>query len=594
MSVLALLAAETQTFAADVLEDGWFDTSMPVPVMYLEGNLEQIARTHGQFVSHHPQGKNTVKQLGSMVEERLRKSESLSNSFLRTTVTMLYRYFVRDPMVEHVPEHYRKAYAAFAKASGISEDEVLDALVTPDAALRAVSLLYKSELAPELAANFGCTSVIWDSSNTSALHGRNLDYESVGFWDRNQLIMHIVPKEGLAHVAVTALGVHSTGITAFNEAGLTLAIHQFTFDDTASRGTPMPVIASEVIRFSRNINDAIAIIRSFPRAGGWAYVLSQGHDRAIVEASAKDVAVRRSSERFFYQTNHVSSPALAKRQVFYTPGSWLDSFNRTETLKRVNDRGANKGWANAQRVAALLGSYEVEGKNRVAGTTIAKLDNVQSVIMDASRRRLWIAVGTHEKAPNEGHYVEYRWNDLRSSQPPEIGHEKVFVNTRPPNKLRSYLRQVNSIALDSPDQTRSNLLSTYVAQAGNAPGSWPGYFLRVWHELKTGPQTEERAQELLRVLDVGLSDPELVVRSNDTQISERTRHRVSLGHLFRGRLLDLIGRRGEAIYEYQTAKRLSAFERVGKAADKNTRSPYQWANVKNIAIDWPGIDLYAY
>ena len=582
-SLLSLLSGAASTHAADVLDGAWFDTSMPVPVMHLEGTLEQMAHAHGQFVARHPQGKDTVKQLGAMVEERLRKSESFSNPVLRTAATMLYRHLIRNPMVDHLPEHYRKAYEAFAKASGIPEDEVIDALVTPDAALRAVSLLYRSELAPELPANFGCTSVIWDSGNTTALHGRNLDYESVGFWDKNQVIMHVIPKEGLAHVAFTALGVHSTGITAFNEAGLTLAIHQFTFDDTASRGTPMPVIASEVIRFSRTINDAINIIRSFPRAGGWAYVLSQGHDRAVVESSAGEVAVRRSSERFFYQTNHVSSPALAKRQVFYTPGSWLDSFNRTETLKRVKERGASKGWATPQRVAALLGSYEVEGKQTLAGGTIAKLDNVQSVIMDASNRRVWIAVGSSEKAPNEGHYVEYRWKNLRSPQPPQVMQEKISATQHSSNKLRTYLRQAQSH-----EEKRSSLLREYVEQAHAMPGTWPGYFLNVWHELKTGPQTEASAHALLKTLDQAMTT------FTDAGLSPRTRHRISLGHLFRGRLLDLLGRRGEALYEYQTAQRISPFARVSKAADKGTRSRYEWSDAKKLAIDWAGIDLYSY
>src|SRR5581483_10850129 len=100
------------------------------------------------------------------------------------------------------------------------------------------------------------------------------------------LILHVISKEGLAYVAVTALGIHAPGITAFNEAGLTLAVHQLTFDDVQSSGTPMPIISAEVIRNARTIDDAIAIIRSFPRAGGWAYVLSRGRDRAVVETSA--------------------------------------------------------------------------------------------------------------------------------------------------------------------------------------------------------------------------------------------------------------------------------------------------------------------
>lgn len=590
-SVLALIAVPLH--AADIVENGWLDQSLPVPVMHVEGSLEQIARAHGQLVARHPSGKQTLLSLATMVEEKINKSSSLSNPLARSIVWLLYRSFVRNPMVEHIPEQYRRAYLAFAQAAGLSEDDVLDALVTPDAALRAVSILYGTEIAPELQPNFGCTSVIWDSGNASVLHGRNLDYESVGYWDKNQLVMQIVPKEGLAHVAVTALGVHTTGITAFNEAGLTLAVHQLTIDDTTSRGTPMPIIASEVIRFARNINDAIKIIKSFPRAGGWAYVLSQGRDRAVVETSAGEVAVRRSSERFFYQTNHVSSPALAKRQIFYSAGSWLDSFYRADQLSRFKKTLGSKTWATPQDLAQILTSYEVSGHSEIAGSTVAKLDNVQSVIINANRRRLWIAVGDDDHAPNEGKYIEYSWDNLRQTKPPRVqSHlQNIIARQGKAPKLRALLRKTNNLAVDSPDQTRSALLKQYMQTANDGPGSWPGTFLHVWHELKTGPHTADQADLLLNELERALSDPAF---ATDTSLQPRVSHYLSLGHLFRGRLFDLLNKRGLALYEYHAAARIAPFERVQNAAHLGIKSRYSWAQTKSIAIDWPGIDLYSY
>lgn len=557
--------------------------------MHLEGSIEQIARAHGALLARHPDSKKTIQYLGTLVEHKLAASPQLSNSALRAGASWLYRKFIRDPMIEHTPERYRSAYRQFAKAAGIDEELLWDALVLPDAALRSVSLLYKTELAPLLPANFGCTSVIWNSGSATVLHGRNLDYEGVGFWDRDQVILHIVPQEGLAHVAMTGMGVHAPGITAFNEAGLTLSIHQLTFNDTQSTGTPLAVISAEVIRNARTIDDAIAIIRGFPRAAGWAYVLSQGLDRAVVESSANELAIRRSSERFFYQTNHVSSPALAKHEIFYTAGSWIDSHERAETLRRFHESGSSKGFATPERVAALIGAHNASGVPRLAGGVTAKLDNIQSVIMDASRRRLWIGVGADGVAPNEGRYVEYRWRDLRSPEPPEVvrGSE---VAMPPTSKLRRLLRKVAHHSHSAPEKDRSGLLRQYIASAQGQPGTWQGYYMHVWHELRNGPQTSEAALELLKNLDVALQDPEL----NIERPSSGIRHRLGVGRLYRGRLLDLLGRRSEALYEYHSAKRLSQFGRVIKAAEKNIRRPYKWQHTRTIAVDWAGIDLFNY
>lgn len=583
--------------ATEKVQGAWYDDSaeFPVPVMHLEGSIEQVARAHGQLLAKHPEKKATLHYLGTLVEHKLAQSSALSNPLLRAGVSWLYRHFIRNPMIEHTPERYRAAYKEFASAAGVDEDEVWDALVLPDAALRSVSLLYKTELGPVLPPSFGCTSLIWNSGQATVLHGRNLDYEGIGLWDKNQLIMHVIPQEGLAYVAITAMGVHAPGITAFNEAGLTLSIHQLTFDDAQAGGTPMAVISAEIIRDARGIDDAIAIIKGFPRAGGWAYVLSQGQDRAVVESSAGELAIRRSSERFFFQTNHVSSPALAKHEIFYTPGSWLDSHERADTLKAYGRSGRATGFATPARIAALIGAHEASGKPRVAGGITAKLDNIQSVIMDASRRRLWVAVGDKgaaPNAPNEGRYVEYRWSDLRSPAPPEVTGAEIKAEPMPAEsaKLRRYLRMAAQQNLRDPERERSEWLAKYVAEANGRAGSWPGYYLHVFHELKNGPQNKDAAASLLKSLEVALQDSAL----NTDLTNNASRHRLSLGRLFRGRLLDLLDRRSEALYEYHAARRLASFGRVAKAAEQNIRRPYRWKQTRALAIDWGGLDLYQY
>jgi hypothetical protein len=598
------IAAEKTASKIDVVEGAWFNTSFPIPVMHLEGTIEEVARQHGLLAARHPGGRDTLAYLAGVVDHKLASNPRLAkHPVLRGAAKWVYRHFIRNPMVDHLPERYLNAYAEYAKAAGVPEDEVLDALVLPDAALRLVSLLYNTEAAPMLPDSFGCTSIIWNAGPESVLHGRNLDYDGVGYWDKNQVIMHVIPSsaDGLAYVAVAALGVHAPGITAFNETGLTLAMHQLTFNDSRSNGTPMPVIAAEIIRNARTIDDAIAIIRGFPRAGGWAYVLSQGRDRAVVEASASDVAIRRSSEPFFFQTNHVSSPALSSLQIFYSPGSWLDSFERAETLAKEVSSGEVKGWATPERVAALLGDH---GKPaRVAGGTITKLDNIQSVIMDASHRRLWISKGDADSAPNEDNYLEYRWSDLRSADPPELtGAEVSLVPEDELGPLGARLREILRKASSQADpDARPRLLAEYASRveqhvSGDVPpaGTWSGLYLGAWQLLHDGPADPATATRALHLIDLALKDPGLNEIKTAVAAAEAARHRVALGRFTRARILDLLGHRSEALFEYVVVERSAGFARLKSAATKGLKSRFGWKQARSIAVDWAGIDLYSY
>ncbi|MBI2605491.1 MAG: hypothetical protein HYW49_05355 [Deltaproteobacteria bacterium] len=594
-----------------ISESGWYDARLPVPVLHVEGSIEDVARDHGKLVKLYEKqdGRATLDYFSSILERHLRAYPlAIRFPWLGDLFLWLERRFVSEPMVDHLPDDYEAAFKAMAAEVGFSEQQMWDALTVPDAALWLLSLSSSPEKGPDLPTSFGCTSVIWNTGTDSVLHGRNLDYDGVGYWDRKPLILHVVPKEGLAHVAVTSLGVHATGITAFNEAGLTLAVHQLTTEDTQTAGTPVTVISAEVIRGARGINEAVSIISHFPRTAGWAYVLSQGRDRAVVETTASELAVRRSSDPFFFQTNHVGTPPLAKKQIFRGTGNWIDTFERGERLAAFSALN-EAARATPEKMARILGDRTrapVAGAREpfveaVAGGTIAKLDNIQSVIFDASRRRLWVAVGSPTQAPNESRYVEYRWSDLRSPARPVLTGNTVRA-PGPENALRRLLRQVNirraqagsgDEAAAELRETRKKLLTEYVTRAAAAAANqtrWPGLYLYVWSEMKNRALTKAEpkdAAELLNILDVALADADL---ARDTAYA---RHRKSIGLLTRARLLDLTGDREAAIATYRLTEATAPFEQTRKSAKSGLGNAYTWKGARKLGIDWAVIDLHS-
>ncbi len=584
-------------YSQNIHRDGpnWYNTQYPIPVMHLEGSIEEMAIAHAKFALQNPNGKETLEYFADLPYRYFIHNPSLKNRLvLRKLTEWFYKFVIRKRMLEHVPAVYYGAYKSFAQTLQISEEKIWDGLFIPDIALNGSSLVFGHEQAPILPLSFGCTSIIWNSRAASVLHGRNLDYEGVGYWDQNQVLIHFVPQDGLAHVAVAALGMHASGITAFNETGLTLAIHQLNLDDTQVSATPVVIVSAEVMRQAHNINDAIQIIKSFPRSAGWAYIVSQGQDRAVIETSAHHVEIRRSSTPFFYQTNHVSSEELRKKEIFYTPGGWLDTFERAQTLEQYAKIKGNKELASVQKMANLLGNH-----SRVAGGTLAKLENIQSVIFDANHKRLWIAKGSSSKAPNEGKFIEYRWSHLRSALPPIVSDYEVETSLvkdlgKEKIRLRGLLRKAYNKRLIAHPEKREALLIEYVKNFKefsknkkiNLEGSWPGFYFYVWDFLRKTPI--QNPEHLLEILELALKDPDL---HKDNLYSK---HRFSLGKLFHGRLFDLLNHREKAKVEYQKAIESASFERLKKAAIKNLNSPYTWEDTKKIAVEWGMVDLFQY
>lgn len=580
-SVALLCLALPMAFAQPrMIENGWYEPKLPIPVLHLEGSIETVARAHGKLAASEPHGKDAIHFYGNRLNEYLQNSPALKgHPILQAATRLLYRIFFRNPLLQNTPERYVSAYEGLAKALDEPVSVLWDALVLPDVALRMASLTFRGEVAPLFFPSFGCSSIIWNTGSSSVLHGRNLDYEGAGVWTANPIIMHVLPEEGLAHVAVTTLGIHTPGFTAFNEAGLTLAIHQLTMKDTDSSGTPMPVITAEIMRSARTINDAISILKSFPRTSGWAYVLSQGRDRAVVETSAHELSIRRSSEPIFFQANHVSSPAMQRMQVYYSAGSWLDS---QERMKKLIELTPKKALATPKAVVSLL-----RHRQRLVGATIDKLDNIQSVIFDATRRAVWVQ--------KDDRYYEYRWSDLRSADPPRVSAQTIVIPKAAnpaEEKLRAVLKQAHELPLSEYEnkfamlEKEIPLIEKELAAHRLSPGYWGYLYLYALVGLKT--QQQEHAKAMLAHLQQAAKDPDL--RGN----TEFEKHRQAVGSYLRGALNDVLGNREQALLEYFNCNKNTPFERLKKACSYHQLNPFKLTQAPQFQIDWAGVDLMKY
>src|SRR5262249_3838545 len=124
---------------------------------------------------------------------------------------------------------------------------------------------------------FGCSSFV--SSGKHFLHGRNLDFPGVSFWDRYPVIQSTQRKGWLRYIGFTTAGVPRAGITGINEAQLSVSLHQHYCRETTLKGTLPFATAEEILGRAQTLQQAMDILRESIPATSWAFIITDGKTR---------------------------------------------------------------------------------------------------------------------------------------------------------------------------------------------------------------------------------------------------------------------------------------------------------------------------
>ena len=121
------------------------------------------------------------------------------------------------------------------------------------------------------------------SADGHVRHARNLDYMGVGHWDQEAAVLFYAPDEGQPYVSISSAGVPLGGITAMNQSGLTLAVHQHLGClDFELGGMPVGLIGDQVMRHAHSLSEACAILDGHRPNGGWTYLVASATENAIL------------------------------------------------------------------------------------------------------------------------------------------------------------------------------------------------------------------------------------------------------------------------------------------------------------------------
>ncbi len=455
------------------------------------------------------------------------------------------------------PPHARRALHGLADGAGLGRSALLGAVTMPESYLWVLKLMMQIERpapAPRYAVPLmGCTSAMaWGEATKDGalLHGRNFDYQGVGAWDREQAVVFHRPSDGQPYVSVAAAGILFGGITAMNESGLSLVVHQhMASTDLRLGGTPIGVTGDQVMRHARRLDDARRILDEDKPNGCWTYVIGSAREQAALcyEITPRGRACFRIEDGSFGYSNIYLDPALADSELHLYPSHWRNNAGR---FHRVRDRLADaRGNIDENEIASILGDRS-DPRCRLRHA-ISMPMTVASVVFRPSDGLVYVATGRTPTSNRKFVPFDLAREDVRDDLPALDGGVPSDADAR--DAFDAY-RDAYEAYFNASDTASAR---RHIARAcALAPAEALYHFMQGLLALvDRDPAAAEMAFD--RALELGHPDAE----------------RFAAFHLWRGRSRDVQGRREAALSDYRMVER--ADHAVERAALKGLRRPWR-------------------
>jgi tetratricopeptide (TPR) repeat protein len=454
------------------------------------------------------------------------------------------------------PERARRGIEGLADGARLDRRAVMGAVTMPETylwVLRQVLGLRRPSLAPRHGVPMmGCTSAVaWGGATVdrALYHGRNFDYQGVGAWDTEQAVVFHAPVDGQRYVSIAAAGILFGGITAMNEAGLSLVVHQHLASESfALGGTPVGVVGDEIMRHARSLDDARRILDAHRPNGCWTYVIASGREGAVLcyEVTPKGRAALRFDDETFGYANVYLDPELGATEHYLYPAQWRNNLGRFARVRELLAR--ERGSIDANAVASMLGDT---GTGCPFEGSIAMLMTVASVVFRPQDGAVWVATG---RAPASlGSFVPFSLatESVHAREAMLDGPSKASAGVR--EAWRAY-REAYEAYFNDDDVARARVHVKRATEA--APEAAAFHAAAGLLALRAGDARDAEAA-LDRAIALGHTSDE----------------RLCGMHLWRGRARDALGRRAAALEDYRAA--LGGDALVRSAAEKGRRRAWK-------------------
>jgi hypothetical protein len=316
------------------------------------------------------------------------------------------------------PASLRARTDAFLKALGRAPAERRNVFVL-DLAQNAIGVLGRWGLvhqAAALAPPGACSSfALWGEASEDGrlLHARNFDLLGIGIWERAPTVVFCTPTRGLRYGFVSTRGADVPGVTAFNEAGLTLSAHTRFHREVTFDGLGVVDLGHMIASRATSLADAVAIAIEQRIASSWGIVVSSAHERRaiVIETHAGRIAVHRPrpGARHLAATNR-NRVAVMQRGELAPSEAWVRySDGREAVLERHLEGARGLGVGDATRLLSSHEAGDVPGWERLTGDCPAQTITIQSAVVDPEREELWVSTGGAPTSKGPWVRVPWRW-----------------------------------------------------------------------------------------------------------------------------------------------------------------------------------------
>ncbi len=469
----------------------------------------------------------------------------------------------------------RRFLKGISQAGSLSYRRLLESFAAPDlfSALVCLGCRFRGRAMPHvmpLCSSFVVTPSV--SADGTLYHGRNLDFAGGLHWSHAQQMVLVEPAKGIPFVMVTGKGLYLPGVTAINREGLTVSVNMLFVGGARPFRTPLLTVLSQVISQAHSIESAESILRRRWTFAGWGITVSDSKtgEGALFETSPQGVFRVDPEGGVLCSTNTCLSPPLHERE--YAPSSTWVEHNHTRYLRLRKLLRSKRGEIDASACLSILSDpYDASSEQtQVVGNAIAMAGNVLSVLFNPQNDTLWLSEG-EVPANTLGVYTAYSLSALFRGEA-EV-KERVVPNPETKERRRGLLHFLNSMhAWD--EHLDLDRAVEEMGLAVDACSEEPLFrFMLSLLLCKSG-----ECQKALNCMDA----------LGQANLSSLRRTQVTL---WKGRIMDLMDRRREAVALYRQTIAMSRYQDLTDAGFRGLRRGYSRRELERLdflflVADW--------
>ena len=557
----------------------------------VRGDIVERARIHGALLREEIR-KGALPVLEKKNEWLIRRGPGLLQiPAVQNLVVKLYKKVIIPLLDRSTTAEIRQGIRAIAAETGLPYEMIREAVYQPDALMLLIRLSMFKHVLPEwMPGGFpGCSSAVvfndW-TKNGKMQVCRNFDYFIVDAWEKNTTVVFNEPVDSseVPYTFVSTAGVHTGGLTAMNQEGLTLATHAHFGKKISLSGAGVIVIGDEIIRKAKTLGQAIDIARKMRSAANWSFVVSsaQEKDAAVLQITPHGVHAHHAEDGFLAHTNFFHSPELREKEALLSGAYCEDLQARICRMRQILE--PHRGSIEPAHLSAALGDHRdyFTGDERVFGNTLSVVTTVKSVVFEPEDQKLW--VGSRQESPlGLGKYLEVDLLNFWKKSPSDYEQEMNVLNGYQPQstKLVEAVHHYRAAYRAFHIENQNDDYQTHaLAHLEKAVATYPED-AHVWIQagivsFKLKKFKEARAY-FEKTKPLALSAHVLLVRD-----------------LYLARCLDLAGEREQAVALYASHSQLAKEPKLLKAFKKGLKKPYQEKETDRILIDLQFPDTFEY